>query len=128
MKTNNRVERFIRDTLSVDEEKGEIIISLREIILKTSPDAHEEIKYGGIVFSVDSELISGIFVRKKHVSLEFGFGMKMSDPEGYLEGKGKYRRHLKLMNENEIVNKNVAFFVTQAFEQCDYVSKEGEKT
>lgn len=116
-RTNDRVKRFIRDILSIDKEKGEIIVSLREMILKISPDAQEEIKYGGVVFNVDGELVSGVFVRKKHVSLEFSFGMKMSDPEGYLEGSGKYRRHLKLMNDKDIISKNVEFFVTQAFEQ-----------
>jgi len=122
IKTNDRVEQFIRDTLSIDEEKGDIIVSLREMILEISPDAHEEIKYGGVVFNVNSELISGIFLRKKHISLEFSFGMKMSDPDGYLEGSGKYRRHLKLMNDSDIANKDVKFFVTQAFEQCDELS------
>ncbi len=112
---NDRVQRFIADILSVDDIRGGILVSLREMILQASPGVHEKIMYGGIVYIVDSELISGIFVRKKHVSLEFGFGMKMSDPEGFLEGSGKYRRHLKLMHEDDIANKNAASFVIQAF-------------
>lgn len=115
MEGNDRVQRFIADILSVDEFKGEILVSLRAMILHASPDVHEKIMYGGLVYLVNSELICGIFVRKKHVSLEFGFGMKMSDPEGFLEGSGKYRRHLKLMHEKDIVDKDVASFVIQAF-------------
>ena len=113
--TGDRIKRFIEDTLFIDEEKGKILVSLRNVILKISPDAQEEIKYGGLVFNVDAELICGIFIRKKHVSLEFSFGMKMSDPDKHLEGDGKYRRHLKIFDKKDIKNKKVEFYVTQAF-------------
>ncbi len=115
LKGNDRVDQFIEDTLFLDEEKGRIILSLKAIIQKTSLNSQEEIKYGGIVYIVDGELITGIFVRKKHISLEFSFGVEMSDPKGLLEGSGKYRRHLKIMNDKDLLNKNVEFFVTQAF-------------
>ena len=113
---SDTIEQFIRESLTLDEEKGRILISLRETILEKSSAIKEEIKYSGLVYILDSELIAGIFIRKKHVSLEFGFGYKMSDPENYLEGTGKYRRHLKLFNEKDLLNKNVDFFVTQMFE------------
>lgn len=115
LKSNDRIEQFIEDALFIDEEKGRIILSLKTIIQKTSPNAQEEIKYGGIVYIVDGELITGIFIRKKHISLEFSFGVEIPDPKSLLEGSGKYRRHLKIMNDKDLLNKNVEFFVTQAF-------------
>lgn len=54
---NDQIERFIQDVLFSDEEKGKILISLRKTILKISPDAQEEIKYGGLVFNIDTKLI-----------------------------------------------------------------------
>ena len=117
MKADDRVERFIDDTLSVDKEKGEILLSIRKIILTICPDTQEEIKYGGLVFNVDTELICGIFIRKKHISLEFSFGTDFSDQKKYLEGSGQYRRHLKIMNDRDIENKDVVFFVSQAFDR-----------
>ncbi len=113
--TNERIKRFIQDTLFVDEEKGKILISLRNTILKISPDSQEEIKYGGLVFNVDTELICGIFIRKKHISLEFSFGMMMSDPDKHLEGDGKYRRHLKIFDKKDIKNKKVETYIMQIF-------------
>ena len=113
--TNSQIENFIQDVLFVDEEKGNILISLRKIILKISPKAQEEMKYSGLVFNVDKKLLCGIFVRNKHVSLEFSFGMMMSDTDKYLEGDGKYRRHLKIYDGKDIKNKKVAFYVKQAF-------------
>lgn len=115
MKSNNRVEKFIQDILSVDKEKGEVVIFLQKMILKICPEALQEVKYGGIVFNVGSELISGIFVSKNHISLEFGQGAKMQDPENMLEGVGKYRRHLKFMNMSDITRKDAKPFITQAF-------------
>ncbi|MCK4819975.1 DUF1801 domain-containing protein [bacterium] len=113
--TNERIERFMQDALFVDEEKGKILVSLRKIILKISPDAQEEIKYNGLVFNVNTKLICGIFIRKNHISLEFSFGMMISDPDKYLEGNGKYRRHLKIFNKKDLRNKKVESYVSQAF-------------
>jgi len=115
MKTDIRVKQFVDDTFSVDELKGETLLSLQNIILSICPKAQKEIKYGGLVFNVDAELICGIFIRQKHISVEFGFGNTFLDPKGYLEGSGKYRRHLKIMNDDDIENKDVRFFVSQAF-------------
>ena len=114
---NDRVEKFIDDLLSIDEEKADLLLSLQKIILKICPTAQKEIKYGGLVFNSDAELICGIFIRKKHISLEFSFGNEFSDPKRYLEGSGKFRRHLKIMNDSDIENKNVGFFVSQAFDR-----------
>lgn len=113
--TNDRIERFMQDALFVDEEKGKILVSLRKTILKISPDVQEEIKYGGLVFNVDTKLICGIFIRKKHISLEFSFGTMISDPDKYLEGNGKYRRHLKIFDKKDIKSKKVESYVSQAF-------------
>jgi hypothetical protein len=113
--TNDRVERFIQDALFIDEEQGKILVSLRKTILKISPDAQEEIKYGGLVFNVDTKLICGIFLRKEHISLEFSLGMMISDPGEYLEGNGKYRRHLKISDRKDIKGKKVESYVSKAF-------------
>ncbi len=68
--------------------------------------------YGGIMFSLDGDL-GGLFVRKNHISFEFTEGFLMNDPKGMLEGKGKYRRHLKIRTLADIANKDVEFFVKQ---------------
>jgi hypothetical protein len=117
--TNDRIEHFVQDILFIDEDKGEILISLQKIVSKINPNVQEEIKYGGLVFNVDSKLICGIFISKKHISLEFSFGMLMSDPDKYLEGKGKYRRHLKIFDKKDIKNKKVESYVDQAFKLTD---------
>lgn len=115
MRVNPRIKRFISDILMVDEEKGEIIISIKKLILKTFPKTEQEIKYGGLVYIIDSRLFCGIFLRKNHISIEFDCGAAMSDPDNFLEGKGKFRRHLKIREPNEIKDKKVKYYLSQLF-------------
>lgn len=109
------IENFISDILLGNEEKGEIVISVRELISTMYPESEETIKYGGLVFIVDSRLFCGIFVRKDHVSLELDNGSQMSDPGGLLQGSGKHRRHLKLKKLEDIEDKEVEYFLRQSF-------------
>lgn len=67
-----------------------------------------------MVFNINNELISGIFPYKNHISIEFSFGVDLTDKGGFLEGKGKQRRHLKIVDKQDIEAKNVAAFVAEA--------------
>jgi len=69
--------------------------------------------YGGIMFSLEDDF-GGLFVRKNHVSFEFGSGVTMDDPDNILEGIGKFRRHLKIRSLADIKDKKVEFFVEQS--------------
>lgn len=76
--------------------------------------------YGGLVFELEQAnhktQIGGVFISKKHVSFEFSKGYLFNDPDGILEGGGKYRRHLKLRSFNDIDDKNLIGFFKQAYE------------
>ena len=115
MKANSIISNFLQDTLFMSEDKGEIVISLRKIVLTIAPDAKQEIKYGGLVFLIDGRLICGIFVRKNHISIEFTNGAEMQDTDNFLEGGGKYRRHLKIFKYDDIKNKKAGYYIKQAF-------------
>ena len=115
MKAIQKINDFISDALFADEEQGKTIISIRKLVLKNFPKSEEEIKYGGLVFIIEKRLFCGIFLRKNHVSVEFDHGTDMSDPDKYLEGAGKYRRHLKLKNLKDIKGKKVKYYLKQSF-------------
>ena len=111
---NNNVQRLLDEIQTVDGIKYIIICEVRDTILNIYKKAEEKIMYGGIVFFMDEEMFAGLFAYKKHVSLEFSNGHRMKDPDQRLEGKGKYRRHIKLLSKNDIDNLNVAYYVKQA--------------
>jgi len=89
------------------------------IVEEVCPDAGRRSMYGGIVFEVKpgipKTMVCGHFIYKNHVSLEFTNGYELSDPDRVLEGKGKYRRHIKLTSLSELHEKSVRSMIEQAF-------------
>lgn len=115
MKTNHKIDNFIQDIMLIDKDKGVMLISLRKLVLKIDSKVKEEIKYGGLVFVDDTRLFCGIFIRKNHISVEFDRGIEFQDPDTFLEGSGKLRRHLKIFQPEDIKKKKVAYYVKQSF-------------
>ena len=111
---NESVQNFLDETLLIDSKKYNSLIEMRDIVFNIYPETNERIMYGGIMFSLNSEDFGGLFLRKNHISFEFAKGFIMKDPNGFLEGSGKFRRHIKIRTKEAIKNKKVAFFVKQA--------------
>lgn len=106
-------QKFL-DGISVsDGSKYEILQKLRDIVFEINPNIKERIMYGGIMFTLSTDF-GGIFSYDKHVSFEFSNGFKFDDTYKVLEGKGKYRRHIKFRSLEDIETKNAASFIKQA--------------
>jgi len=114
---NEKVEGYLNNLKKIEPARVKTMIKIRKIFFDTFPQMSEKIMYGGIVFFLDDELISGIFVSKNHMTIEFGRGYQMDDPDQLLEGKGKYRRHLKIKSHGDIAGKRVPHFVKQAVDE-----------
>ncbi len=114
MPNNTKIEKFLEDIQFQSQEQFTILKSIRAIFNNENPQLEEEIKYGGLVFNLSNTLIAGIFVYSRHISIEFSFGAELVDPNKILEGKGKKRRHIKIMTPRDIDEKQVAFFVLNA--------------
>ena len=109
-----KIQDFLNDIQAISAEQWEQIVAIRAVFNKIGPEFREGIMYGGLVFFVGKELISGIFPYKNHISIEFGNGVNFSDPDGFLEGKGQMRRHLKISDRNDIVAKKIDYYIRQA--------------
>ncbi len=110
---NKQVQEFLEEIMMFDDEKFNILQKLREIVFRNYKKTEERMMYGGIMFSFKGDF-GGLFVRKKHISFEFGNGFRMNDPNKILEGTGKFRRHLKIKSLADIEEKKVDFFVRQS--------------
>lgn len=110
---NEQVEKYLEEMMLINDEQFNVLRKLREIVFNVNPKTNERIMYGGIMFSLNDDF-GGIFVRKNHISFEFGNGFTMNDPDKLLEGKGKFRRHLKIRSLSDIDDKKVEFFVKQS--------------
>ncbi|GAA3945787.1 DUF1801 domain-containing protein [Allohahella marinimesophila] len=115
--TKQRIEKLLNDIRSLNDEHFAIAQQLRQLALTTNPDVAEEIKYGGILFSVAGSPFCGIFSYAKHVSLEFTHGASLLDEYQCLEGSGQYRRHIKLHTVEDIAARHAGTFIASA---CDH--------
>lgn len=104
------------DIQSLSVENYEIAVEVRRIFFNSAPTLSEEIKYGGLVFFKADVLVGGIFFYKQHISIEFSQGATLPDPSSVLEGKGKFRRHIKIRLVDDISEKNVVQYVQVALD------------
>jgi len=118
MSGSNKIEEFFEGIQYQSPEKFKILKSIRKIFNDANPKLNEEIKYGGLVFNLSNTLMGGIFVYSGHISIEFSFGIELADPDKILEGKGKKRRHIKIMKSQDIEEKQVKSFVSSAMNEC----------
>lgn len=115
MKENVRIKKLLQDFGFVNPELGKTIRLLRKMVQSIAPDSQEKVMYGGIIFYKGDRMFCGLFLRKNHISIEFDLGYLLKDKNEYLEGTGKYRRHLKIHNKDEVKIKKVEKFVKESF-------------
>jgi len=97
-----------------DDLRYRLVEAVRQIVLRAGPSISEEIKYGGILFAGRAGFC-GIFSYANHVTLEFSAGASLPDSHGLLEGKGKGRRHLKLVSVGDLEAKRVEYYCALAY-------------
>ncbi|MEM7537414.1 MAG: DUF1801 domain-containing protein [Chloroflexota bacterium] len=108
-----KIQNFIQELELHSTEHARIAQAVREIYHDIEPTITEKFIYGGIGFFLNDTLIGGVYGYKAHVSVVFSRGNELDDPNGLLEGKGKYRRHVKTTMLDDIETKTVRFFVEQ---------------
>ena len=109
------VQTLLEDIRFLGEEQLTIVEAVRALVKKTFKPVSEEVKYGGILFTSGVQF-GGVFAYKEHVSVEFGDGAKIKDADGFLEGAGKGRRHIKLRTVGDIADKKLAKYLPLALE------------
>ena len=109
----DRVSKLLEEIQILNEDHFELVQALRELILGLHSSVTEEVKYGGLLFSAKKPFC-GVFSYTQHVSLEFGAGASLEDTFKMLEGKGKFRRHIKLSSLQDIATKHVREYLLLA--------------
>jgi hypothetical protein len=109
------VDALLDDIRYINEAHYQLVQEVRALVRDLVNTVSEEVKYGGILFSSDV-LFAGVFAYKDHVTVEFGQGAKIQDTFGFLEGSGKFRRHIKLKLSSDIEDRRLADYVRLALE------------
>ena len=97
----------------IEDWQGEIVSTVRNIILKTAPEADEAIKWAQPVYSVNGPFA---YIKAFKNSVNFGFwrGVDVQDHAGLLQGTGEKMRHVKLLSLDDIDEPACIDFVQQA--------------
>lgn len=112
---NIKVQTLLEDFRAISDDKHQIVRQVIELAQQLNSKVELDVKYGGVVFLKNSMLLGGVFLYKKHVSVEFSNGNELKDPGELLEGKGKKRRHLKLFSTEDIKSKKLEGFLKSSF-------------
>lgn len=108
-----RVTQLLADISQANPAHHQLMQAVRKLILKLGTDVRDEVKYGGILFAC-VQPFCGLFAYTQHVTLELGDGAHLPDDFQVLEGKGKQRRHIKLLSLADIEGKHVEHYLVLA--------------
>jgi len=98
---DERVKSYIERQKSPQKE---ILLKLREIIVKNFPGINEQMKWG--VPGYDGRYY--IVALKDHVNLGFSLKGLSPEEEALLEGSGKTMRHIKVYSLDDIDEERIA--------------------
>lgn len=114
-----RINALLQDWQQTNPELYALAVAIRESVHAIAPQASEQVKYGGLLFSHPEgkdEAFCGIFVYTNHCSVEFGRGAELPNPHQQLQGKGKHRRHIKLNSLDDIQTSHLTETLQAAWE------------
>ncbi len=114
----NKIQEFLEDLAAQNDGRYEIVIGVRELVKTNYPETDEVFKYGGLVYQDESSLFTGIFARKKYITVELVGGAYIEDIYGCLEGKGgvEGRKHIRLFDYSDIVDKHLEKYLALVWE------------
>lgn len=86
------IETWFHD---LTDEQRKLATELRDIVLSQDARLREEFKWGQPCY-YGNAMVCYLQKAKAHMSLGFGKGAALADPDGLLAGSGNRMRHVKL--------------------------------
>jgi hypothetical protein len=79
-----------------------IIRALRRFVQRAAPKLEESVKWGNGCWLKGKAPVAYVYSDVDHVQFGFIRGSSLEDPQGLLEGKGQYVRHVKVRKVADI--------------------------
>jgi hypothetical protein len=73
-----------------------LIRALRKFVSRAAPKLEEAVKWGNGCWVRGKDPVAYVYSAPTYVQLGFFRGSALKDPQGLLEGKGQYVRHIKV--------------------------------
>lgn len=91
-----------------------IIRALRRFVKRVAPGLSEAVKWGNGCWVGSRGPVAYVYSDTGYVQFGFFRGSSLRDPEGWLEGKGQYVRHIKVRDVSAIRERAFAALLKQA--------------
>ena len=79
-----------------------LIRALRKFVKRVAPKLEESVKWGNGCWVKEKAPVAYVYSDKGFVQFGFFHGATLDDPQGLLEGKGAYVRHIKVRATKDI--------------------------
>ena len=91
------------DYLADQSERNQAVIrALRRLVARAQPELSESVKWGQGCWIGRKGPVAYVHSEPEYVQFGFFSGSSLKDPEGLLEGKGAYVRHIKVRSAAQI--------------------------
>lgn len=114
--SDEKLDLLLSDLRMATPDQYALVQEVRKLVKAVVPGASEKVMYGGILFAGPDQFC-GVFAYTEHVSIEFGRGCDLEDIHQVLEGKGKFRRHIKIQSPADIKAKHLRSYIEQAYQK-----------
>src|SRR5262245_37683351 len=91
-----------------------IIHALRRFVARKAPELREAVKWGNGCWIGGDGPVAYVYSDTDYVQFGFFMGSSLRDPKGFVEGKGRYVRHIKVRDPSEIDQRAFAALLGQA--------------
>ena len=86
-----------------------------DVMRNCGNDVRETMHDGAPTACVEDAAFAYVNVFTAHVNIGFFLGAELADPEGLLEGNGKFMRHVKLRPDREVDDAVLRELIQQAY-------------
>src|SRR6187401_1274853 len=102
MKRMKAYESF--DAFAADQKRPQqaVIRALRRFVKRVRPELVESVKWGNGCWLDGTKPVAFAYAAPGHVQFGFFGGASLKDPQGLLQGSGRYVRHLKVHTASRI--------------------------
>ena len=101
-------------------EARQLVSALRNVILRTAPQAEETVLWGGLSYHRPhiggrvKGAVCQIVVKRGEVRLDFIHGVRLADPQGVLQGDGVSKRFIPIRSAADAARPEIAALIRDA--------------
>ena len=111
MKTYASFDLYLSDQAPRNQD---VIRALRKFVKRVAPKLRESVKWGNGCWVKGNAPVAYVYSAPDHVQFGFFGGSALKDPKGLLEGKGKFVRHIKVLERSDIDEGDFGAILRQA--------------